>query len=181
MFYFLRLFFGIVTICLVVSFTIQYFLAESTYNSGGNVSSRMGMMLAQDMIQTRDTYSGLLLAGTAAQNNRDWESARQFFNQLSEQFTTGSSNMLRSMTLSLTSGDYDDAVAIARKIQDQFLTGDKDEAKAEQFDLARLLLISNALKDNNVDHAQKYIDELTDGAIASFIKPVVDIWMDAYS
>jgi len=139
----------------------------------------LSMVMSGMMTQPRDTFTGLFLAGTAAQNNRDWVAARENFDKLSEKYTAGSSNLLRSMTLSIGAGEFDQALKAAHKIRDEYLNNESNESTQESFDLVRLLLIAEAFKNQDYTAVRSLTENLNDGALSLFAKPIVETWVAA--
>ena len=120
----------------------------------------------------------LLLAGIAAQNNRDWVAARQNFDRLSEKFDTGASNLLRSMTLSVGDGDFEQAQSVAHKLQTDYLDEDLEETATESYDFS-LVLIAEAFKNKDYDQARSITSQLNQGVLSMFAQPIVETWVAA--
>lgn len=139
----------------------------------------LGMVMTNVMGQPRDTYTGLLLAGTAAQNNRDWVAARENFDKLSEKYAAGATNLLRSTVLSTGAGDFDNAIQTAHKIRDEYFNDGAAESTQESFDLVRLLLIAEGFKNKDYQTVQDVNGDLNDGALSLFAKPIIETWVAA--
>ena len=181
MFYFLRIFTVFLVVFVGMALAMDYFFVPQKYAKDDDLRmpASMSMVMADVMTKPRDTYTGLLLAGTSAQNNRDWVAARENFDKLSEKYAAGSSHLLRAMTLSIGAGDFDNALKSAHQIQDEYFTEETAESKQEPFDLVRLLLIAESFKTQDYDSVQAIMDDLNGGALSQFAKPIIEMWMAA--
>lgn len=141
--------------------------------------SSLTMALPPSFIQTQDTKTGLMLAGRVAQNNRDWDAAQDHYSTLIDKFGSNAQMELRAMTLALGSGDYDQAVDHALRIDKDYLSQDDFADDNETFDLARLLLIAKAVKENKVERADNLLNDLNDGPLTDFTKPLIAMILNA--
>tara|TARA_B100001750_G_scaffold237463_1_gene242618 strand:- start:393 stop:2210 length:1818 start_codon:yes stop_codon:yes gene_type:complete len=128
------------------------------------------------IIPPRETETGLLLAGLAAQNRRDWGAAWQSFSALNEKYSENPDFALRAFTLALGNGEYHQAERIAANLNILLDEADIQQQEAEKFDLVRLFRIFSLLKAKDYDGAVAMTDKLANGALASFSVPVIRDW-----
>jgi len=125
-------------------------------------------------IQPRTTQTGLLLAGIAAQNRRDWGEAWQSFSTLNDKFDGNPTYALRAFTLALGNGEYEQALSIANGLKTDFFDKDAEATNIESYDLVRLFLILNNVKGQQVD---LNLDQLKSGAVSKFVTPILNAWV----
>lgn len=177
MFYFARKLVLFLIIFVVLSITIQqgirYFYADGV----GDTNTAF-VKMTRKMTQIQDTESGLLLAGMAAQNRRDWKSAGQFFSTFNDKYHNNPQIALKAMTLALGNGEYDKVRELAIEING--LDAVKyPEIESESFDLARLFLLLDALKNKNFKAIEALKPKLDDGILSQFSVPILDDWITA--
>ena len=157
----------------------QYYYADDNDVAVGDPTSLTFAMPPQFQSQTRNTETGLLLAGMTAQNRRDWGAAWQNFSLLNNQFDSNPQFALRSMTLALGNGDYKNVSMIADQIDKNYFASDSGEVIGDAFDFARLFLILKDIKNKNYDDAKTRNDGLAQSPLSKFATPVIQIWIDA--
>lgn len=173
MFYFLRLVGFFLVVFIGLALIIQSYIVPAPQQDDTVMPSALTMVIPQTLIRVNNTQTGLLLAGRVAQDDRNWGEARKNFTALIDQYGGDAAAYLKAMTLSLGAGDMQQAEQLAKEIDTKFLSSDDFEADAETFDLARLFLVAEAIKNKNDKAAQQYIDELHRGALSQLVKPIV--------
>ena len=123
-------FFRTLVIYLVLFIAVSFSIHEGfkAYYGIGNKQGGQGetgdggqpISLLQDFqpsLDTRETETGLLLSGIAAQNRRDWDTAWEIFSQFNTKYANTPDMVLKSMTLALGNGASEDAEKLARDLQ----------------------------------------------------------------
>lgn len=144
--------------------------------------SSLSMAIPSFMVQPRTTQSGLILSGLVAQNRRDWEQAQKQLEILNEEFMPSPLMQLRLMTLALGDGNYDKAIEVAHHLRNEVLSDEElmaDLRNVEAYDLARLVLIAEAIKKGEYETAENITDNFHVGALSSFSTPIIKSWIRA--
>ncbi|MDP7143043.1 MAG: tetratricopeptide repeat protein [Alphaproteobacteria bacterium] len=115
----------------------------------------------------RETVAGNFLSGYYAQNHGDWQSASEHFTTLSELDPANKEILKRAMILSLGVGDLDTASKSAKKLLDH------DTADS----IAMLVIAVRAIDTRNLENALQYLDDMPQGDITTFVKPLLRAWV----
>lgn len=178
MFYFIRTF--IIYLILLVGVAIgvqkgfQYYYANEHGIELSDAPTPLTYAMSRSLTHSRETETGLILSGMAAQNRRDWGAAWQSFSTLNNKYDGNPSFALRAFTLALGNGEYSEASSIANQLKTNYLDKQSEDAVGESYDLARLFLILEGIK-NGGGNAVDYGD-FTNGALAKFALPILDAW-----
>lgn len=116
------------------------------------------------------TLSGSFLSGQFAQNQSDWESASDFFAKILDTAPAESDVQRRLMALQMGSGHYEQALAMASKIEK---SGSQDQA------LAKLLLSLQAFKSGKFNDSLQIISSYKADALGVAILPLLKTWAEA--
>ena len=178
MLFFLRRLVLFVVVFVVLAMGIRaLFVPVPTLDEGAYPQSLL-MGMPSSFFKAQDTKTGLLLAGWAAQNSRDWDGARANFSALNAEFGGDAGTALRLMTLALGTGDFTQAVATAETIHSEYLSNPDFKGEDETFDPARLMLIAKAIRTNDLDGGQVLMDGLNEGALSLFATPILEFVLD---
>ena len=181
MFYFFRtvvLFFLLfVGVSLGIHWGASHYLHRSIISDENDM---LPPLLPRSYFQVRDTQSGLILAGMHAQNNRDWSHAWKNFATLNDKFETNPQTALRAMTLAMGNGDFVQVEKIANELQEKYFTKkDQKETAQDAFDLARLFLVVQAVRQNELNEAKQLNESMKKSILARFALPIIDAWLMA--
>jgi len=186
MLYFIRTTLVYLVLFIAVALGIQwvfytYYATEDMQATHGPISpSLMFSALPQAQVTIRETESGLLLSGLVAQSRRDWNHAWQNFSTLNQKFEDHPDIALRAFTLALGNGAFDEALVIAENLNTYFLEENDARTQGAPYDLVRLFLLLNALKDtdDDMEFPDLYLQGMRDnGALARFSLPLVNAWV----
>lgn len=130
-------------------------------------------------IPPRETETGLLLAGLAAQNRRDWGGAWQSFSALNDKYSNNPDFALRAFTLALGNGEYTQTENIATRLDTLLHDKESAEAAADKYDLVRLFVVFKHVKQGEYDIALQETGTLANGALAAFATPILNDWINA--
>lgn len=117
-----------------------------------------------------NTLSGSYLAGRFAQRQYDWSAASGFIGQILAQHPDDPALLKRQMVLAMGSGDHEQALALARRL---------DIIEKNGGGLTALFLSIADFKAKNYTGAQKHIQAMTSGGLSDFILPLLRSWADA--
>ena len=133
-------------------------------------------------LQPRETETGLLLSGLMAQNRRDWGEAWQSFSRFNEKYNNQPDIVLRAFTLALGNGEFSQALDLAKQLDKNYFSEGDEETLFVSYDLARLFLILDAIKNDDTDQAIELLDTMqAKGALARFSVPVIRGWLSPSS
>lgn len=114
-------------------------------------------------------FAGNYLAGLFAQNRHDWKQANHFMKQSLNYDQNNTDLLKRGIVLAIGAGDYKDAFERAQILADI----------AEDDSIGQLYLTIHALNENNIDDARTILGAMKEGGIKSFVKPLLQAWLDA--
>lgn len=183
MFFFIRVFLLFIVIFGGMAVGLERFMMRPSAiqkDDSVKMPSSLGMALPSLVMPMRNTETGLILAGIVAQNRRDWNAAQNHLSVLNDNFSPSPLLQLRLMTLALGDGDYDRAISVAKGLEDEILNNGerlKSLRYAESYDLARLVLVAEAVKNGDYERAGKITDSFHVGALASFSTPIIKSWL----
>lgn len=121
------------------------------------------------VLQIRKTEAGSFLSGQHAQTVRDWDKASGYFEDILADAPDNPEIRLRVMALSLGSGNYDRAVAMARKV----IETDKNET------LAQMLAALHEFKTGQYKQAEERISSVPQDGLGAAVMPLVKAWCEA--
>ena len=155
------LLFGLIALGIQMVFQ-HYYMKEMPADV--RMSSPTSLTFGLPSLKPRETETGLLLSGIAAQNRRDWAEAWQNFSRLNEKYDSNPDFALRAFTLALGNGEYKRTGDIATKIATNFLNNEETDVQliAGKYDLVRLFLAFQAIDDEKYQEALNEIDKLQD-------------------
>lgn len=116
----------------------------------------------------RATLSGNFLAGSFAQNRKDWEQASAFMGRVLDRDPENMDIKKHAMVLAMASGEVNRAIDLAQDI-----------IKDDNSNLLAVLFAS--LKDFRAENylgAKETLDKIKDDSMASFIIPILQLWAD---
>ena len=116
------------------------------------------------------TVSGAYLAGRYAQRHFDWSAARSFIDQVLHEAPDDPGLLKRSMVLAMGAGEFDKALALARKAE----TADKTASA-----LTELFIAIDDFKNKNYESAARHIEKMPAGGLSDFILPLLKSWGQA--
>ena len=115
--------------------------------------------------------AGNYLASRFAQSQHDWEHANKFIHKLINAGISQDKILQRAMILAMGSGNTDDAIKLAKRIQAQ----DPDSENT----VAKVFLIAESMQQDNYEQAAKIFDKLSQDATTQFIGPFIKGWVRA--
>lgn len=126
--------------------------------------------------------SGAYLASRFAQQNQDWKSANAFIEPLLEKHKDAGELRQRAMILAMGAGEMQRAVILAREIEQNLLDKEtKDRTPTDSLSLmvAQILLVADAIAQDNAKEAQTRAKSLPNDQTANFIRPFLEGWIAA--
>ena len=114
-----------------------------------------------------ESVSGSYLAARHAQANRDLSNATSYLKMVLES-DSENTNLLRStIMVMLIDGKVSEAAVLAEKLI----------GLGDNFQFAQMLLIVRAVKDGQFDSAATFLDAMSDGGVATVMKPLIRAWI----
>tara|TARA_B100000780_G_scaffold196359_2_gene138646 strand:+ start:591 stop:2444 length:1854 start_codon:yes stop_codon:yes gene_type:complete len=114
-------------------------------------------------------FAGSYLAGFFAQRHHDWTNANDYMQQSLAQDEKNPALIKRAIMLAIGSGEYKEAFTLAHDLSKE----EKDEA------ISALFLAVEAFKKEDYAAAQSILDNMDQGGIADFIRPLLHSWLKA--
>ncbi|MGB0632086.1 MAG: hypothetical protein ACPGRZ_15460, partial [Alphaproteobacteria bacterium] len=121
------------------------------------------------VIQPAASPAGNYLAGRQAQKNRDFGSASRFLGQALQESPDNTLLLRNTFLARLADGEIGEAVPMAREIV-------KRQSSAP---IAKLILLTDAVKRNDLADAEKTLENFPDRGFAGFMKPLLTSWVKA--
>ena len=131
-----------------------------------NVGDTIGPRAEFEGAPVRRTAAGDYLAGHLAQGAGDWGVAAVFMNDALERDEDNGQLLRRAYLLNIGSGNYETALEQAREIA----------AHDEPLDLALVLLMAEAARNNDFDRFDALLDRLSDDGLQTVLKPGFRTW-----
>tara|TARA_Y100000031_G_scaffold84905_1_gene93494 strand:- start:165524 stop:167275 length:1752 start_codon:yes stop_codon:yes gene_type:complete len=120
-------------------------------------------------IEPLQTRTGFYLMARHAQLENDWQVAGENFVALLEKDGFSDTGLMkRALVLSLGSGNIENAIMVARKLND---SSDPDTA------LAKVVLVLEAVKREDYVAASNLLKAIPKGGIADVVSPVLSVWI----
>ena len=120
-------------------------------------------------IPERRTLAGDYLSSIFAQRNNDWKKAANYIQSILIHSPDDRDLARRAMVLAMGAGDFDNAITMARTLNDK-----KDDNA-----LAQLFLTLDALQKRDYTEAQRIVDALPRGSLSEFLMPLLQSWTRA--
>lgn len=141
----------------------------SNWIDGGQSSADLADIVVPGGDYIRETESGNYLAARFAQYRQDWKTANQYLDRLIKLDPGNLDLQQRSMVLAMQAGDFNHAVAMARKVA---------QAQPDNL-LAQLFVGSGAIAAQDYAQAEKAFSKMPKNNIGEFIKPILLAWIGA--
>ncbi|MEM6902300.1 MAG: tetratricopeptide repeat protein [Pseudomonadota bacterium] len=153
--------------------TALVFLAACATQAGNtyqpNVGDTVGPRAEFSGPPIRETSSGSYLAGHLAQGAGNWRVAAQFMNNALAGDPDNPQLLQRAFLLNLGGGDMESALKQAEKLAEQ----------EKPLDLALLVLLVEAVNQNDLATAKAINDRISDDGLQTVLKPGIKAWLSA--
>ncbi len=118
-------------------------------------------------IELSNSLSGSYLAARFAQQQKDWQQASYFMQQVLSKDINNDNIRQRSFLLSLGSGEFETAIDLAKQIA----------LKEQENEIVYLTLIAKNINENNFDEAWKYTSHLNGNQFNEYMQTVIRAWL----
>lgn len=113
------------------------------------------------------SVSGNYLASRHAEAKRDLSNAANYLKMVLESDSENTSLLRRTIMVMVIDGKVSEAAVLAEKLI----------GLGDNFQLAHMILVVRAIKNNQLDSAENYLGAMSNGGVATVIKPLVRGWM----